>query len=230
VDNGDFENRNLGDSDLSPWAFERSEPETSDYGLSGPGAEGSCTAFYVSLTGVSGSNEPTFELYSPPYGVERGRRYQLSFLMRFAHRNTARLDVRFNSGSNTTTALQNPPPVIAWAVGLAWTRIQADYTSDVGWVSLGFLCDLAGADTNDFWIDRVQLAPVPLLSAATSAATDTGSSSTVSAGVSGAIITTAAASQATSTNFTLSVLDTTPTESSAAQGTTLGSVISSPAS
>ncbi|KAK6072355.1 hypothetical protein SCUP515_07436 [Seiridium cupressi] len=184
--NGDFEDG------FSPWSFDVAEPRTSRYGWAlNDGADGSCTSFRVSLNRTRGTDNDRsgFELFSPLYDVDEGRRYLVSFWVKFQFRNVARILLSANSFDiNIATA-------IAWQEGTSWTRIQTIYVPTVDWIELAFDYDLNGAESNTFWIDRIQLTPAP----------------PVSSTVSGVVAATFTASPPpASTDFTLSVLDSTP--------------------
>ncbi|KAM0817544.1 putative CBM-cenC domain-containing protein [Seiridium cardinale] len=199
--NGDFEDG------FSPWSFDVAEPRTSRYGWAlNDGAGGSCTSFRVSLNRTRGTDNDRsgFELFSPLYDVDEGRRYLVSFWAKFQFRNVARILLSANSFDiNIATA-------IAWQEGTSWTRIQTIYVPTVDWIELAFDYDLNGAESNTFWIDRIQLTPAP----------------PVSSTVSGVVAATFTASPPpASTDFTLSVLDSTPAGFPTTVSTSAGTVL-----
>ncbi|KAH8662358.1 hypothetical protein BX600DRAFT_498902 [Xylariales sp. PMI_506] len=200
IENGDFENG------LSPWYFESPEPRAEQYGPVSPdGAEGSCTSFRVQLfrTLASDSEKVNFALFSPLYDVEVGRPYQLSFWVKFAARNAAQVSVQAN---NFDTGVAS---AVAWQFDEAsWAKVTTSYTPSVGWVELVFQYLLMGAQENTVWIDRVQLTPMQIVVTSSVQGQGGGSSITISP-------------LAVTTNFTLSGLDSTPSESPTTTRSTL---------
>ncbi|KAF3013293.1 hypothetical protein E8E14_010293 [Neopestalotiopsis sp. 37M] len=186
--NGDLEDG------LSPWSFDVAEPRTAKYGTVNDGAGGSCSSFLVSLKKTREiEDRPGFQFFSPMYDVEVRQRYLVSFYVKFREINQARMVLSANSQD------RNIATAIAFRDGTVWTRIQTIYVPTMDWIELVFAFDLDGADSNTFLIDRIQLTPAPPLSSTAS-----------SAGSAVVAATFSASPPPASTDFTLSVLDSTP--------------------
>ncbi|KAI4592089.1 hypothetical protein KJ359_011880 [Pestalotiopsis sp. 9143b] len=193
--NGDFEDG------LAPWYFEVAEPRTAKYGTVNDGAGGSCSSFLVSLKRSRETEDrPGFQLFSPLYDVEVGARYLLTFWVKFRTANEARVVLSANPVDRNIAA------AVASRDGTGWTRIQTIYVPTTDWIELMFVYDLDGADGNTFLVDRIQLTPAPP------------ASSTEASGIVAATF--SASPPPASTDFTLSVLDSTPSGFTATATTT----------
>ncbi|ETS73930.1 hypothetical protein PFICI_13796 [Pestalotiopsis fici W106-1] len=185
--NGDLEDG------LAPWSFDVAEPRTAKYGTVNDGVGGSCSSFLVSLKRSRETEDrPGFQFFSPLYDVEIQQRYLVSFYVKFREANEARIMLSANSQD------RNIATAVAFRDGTEWTRIQTIYVPTMDWIELLFAFDLDGADSNTFLIDRIQLTPAPPLS------------STAASGSDVVAATFSASPPPASTDFTLSVLDSTP--------------------
>ena len=107
-----------------------------------------------------------FRLRSPAYTVRPGRAWRLSFWVRFAEQNSARVVVVAGSAADRPVAT-----AIAWRDFAAprenagWRRIVADFTADpdARVLELQFWYLLDGSLQNTVWIDTVDLSPSPVV-------------------------------------------------------------------
>ncbi|KAI8624927.1 hypothetical protein F5Y19DRAFT_490131 [Xylariaceae sp. FL1651] len=175
--NGDFEHG------LSPWSVDLVDLFSTDYALVSPGANASCTAFAVTML----SNPQTQDLrenlrlrsdlvFSLP-----GARLQITFYVRFAARNAARLVLSANDTPlRTVSALDYGPggdengtgPGRATGGGGgngrrkqprqeegAWTRIVIRFTAHDRLLQLSLSYELDSASGNTIWLDQVAILP-----------------------------------------------------------------------
>ncbi|RYP48737.1 hypothetical protein DL768_005457 [Monosporascus sp. mg162] len=147
IENGDFE------TGLSPWSIDLVDVLSTSYGTDSPGANGSCTAFQVDMQATSLSDDlvanlrlaPALLLF--PRAAQLSVAYTVSFAVRFAARNEARLDV-FANGIILRSIVSND-------VGTEWVSVEIPYAVSDRIVQFGFTYVLGSALENTVWLDRV---------------------------------------------------------------------------
>jgi hypothetical protein len=167
LDNGDFE---FG---LSPWSLDLVDLFSTHYALTtNPGgANASCTAFVVTMS----SNPQTQDLrenlrlrsdlvFSLPGAV-----LEISFYVRFADRNAARLVLSANGQQlRVVSAFHYGPGGDENGTGTGgtgggnegdWTRIVIGYTTRDRLLQLSFSYELESASGNTIWLDQVSILP-----------------------------------------------------------------------
>ncbi|KAI1741972.1 hypothetical protein F4680DRAFT_464257 [Xylaria scruposa] len=185
LDNGDFE------TGLSPWSLDLVDLFSTDYSLSSllsspslppffnlGGANGSCTSFAVTMA----SNPQTqnlrenLRLRSDLVFSRPGAALRITFFVRFAARNAARLELSANGqqlrtisavdfgpggdaegGGNVTSAVKAKRQ--AETIG-EWTLIIVDYITRDRLLQLMFSYGLDSAPGNTVWLDQVSIVPV----------------------------------------------------------------------
>ncbi|RYP41449.1 hypothetical protein DL767_001087 [Monosporascus sp. MG133] len=138
---------------LSPWSVDLVDVLSTSYGTDTPGANGSCTAFQVDMQATSLSDDlvanlrlvPALLLF--PRAAQLSVAYTVSFAVRFAARNEARLDV-FANGVILRSIVSND-------VGTEWVSVEIPYTVSDRIVQFVFAFVLGEASGNTVWFDRV---------------------------------------------------------------------------
>ncbi|KAH9895409.1 hypothetical protein F4778DRAFT_271115, partial [Xylariomycetidae sp. FL2044] len=162
-ENGDFE------QGLSPWSVDVVDALSTNYTLSRPGAEGSCTAFTVSMRANSQTDDlkSNLRLVSPVAmfaspGPGPGRRWLVSFRVRCRERNQAYLNVFANYALVQT--VQSRDVFVAGGGGGSeeegWTRIEFVYVAYDRVVQLIFSFILDTAMANEISVDKVEMEPL----------------------------------------------------------------------
>ncbi|RYO95618.1 hypothetical protein DL764_007640 [Monosporascus ibericus] len=147
IENGDFE------TGLSPWSVDLVDVLSTSYGTDAPGANGSCTAFQIDMQATSLSDDlmanlrlvPALLLF--PRAAQMSVAYTVSFAVRFAARNEARLDVFANG-----VILRS---IVSQDVGTEWVSVEMPYAVSDRIVQFEFTFVLGDASENTIWFDRV---------------------------------------------------------------------------
>ncbi|KAI0385107.1 hypothetical protein F5Y04DRAFT_246849 [Hypomontagnella monticulosa] len=157
VENGDFE------SGLSPWSIDLVDFLSTTYSISNPGADGSCSAFHVSMrrnmqTDDLRSNlRLVSPLISPPQ--PQGSQWAVSFWVRFdsgaqvgdSYLNVFANGIEAHRVDGTDPGLTN------------WTHVEFPYSAAWGdhVLQLVFSFVLGDAPMNEVWIDKIGLDVAP---------------------------------------------------------------------
>ncbi|KAI1323608.1 hypothetical protein F5Y16DRAFT_424885 [Xylariaceae sp. FL0255] len=157
LDNGDFENG------LSPWSVNLVDLFSTSYALVTPGANGSCTAFEVSMESNARTEflDENLLLLSDVVFSTSGAPLSISFWIRFAQRNAASVTLYANEELvETISAFDYGPGGSSAAVSNPWTLLVIPYTSQDRLLQLSFSYDLSSAVSNQIWLDQVKIIPV----------------------------------------------------------------------